>query len=285
MIMKGWGSRMIWALLTVVFYSLTAYGDKYISSKLKCTPGEYTFLVSMVTVFWLLLCLPVTGWQIRFNRYSVFLLVCLVIWKIVEFYTTAMLLKHMEPYELRAWLGINVAFSYGINLLEGKSNFRISILVLVLCLLMGIYLILTAQAERKLTRSILVCLLYIASKFMYGLQMGYMVSYGNSTTILILVLTIVAVIQLPHLSKKILPDKKKMFGVAMSRLTNAAGLMTEAEAATANIFFYTLVQPIQLFVLFVVCLITRKPMSRRKQAGSVLCVVAVFLMTIALTYS
>lgn len=273
---------MIWALLTVVFYSLTAYGDKYISSKLKCTPGEYTFLVSMLTVFWLLLCLPVTGWQMRFNRYSVLLLICLVVWKILEFYTTAMLLKHMEPYELRAWLGINVVLSYGINLLEGKSSFHISILVLVICLLMGIYLILTAQAERKLTRSIIVCLLYIASKFMYGLQMGYMVSYGNKATILILVLTMVAVIQLPRLSKRTLPDKKEMFGVVMSRLTNAAGLITEAEAATANIFFYTLVQPIQLFVLFIVCLITGKPMSRRKQVGSVLCVVAVFLMTVAI---
>ena len=276
---------MIWALLTVVFYSLTAYGDKYISSKMKCTPGEYTFLVSIVTVFWLLLCLPVTGWQMNFNLYSILLLICLIVWKILEFYTTAMLLKHMEPYELRAWLGINVVLSYGINLLEGKNSFRISILVLVICLLTGIYLILTAQAERKLTRSIVVCLLYIVSKFMYGLQMGYTVSYGNSITILILVLTIVAVIQLPHLSKRTLPDKKKMLGVVVSRLTNAAGLITEAEAATANIFFYTLVQPIQLFVLFIVCLITRKPMSRRKRVGSVLCVAAVFLMTIAVTYS
>lgn len=275
---------MIWALLTVVFYSLTAYGDKFISSKLKCTPGEYTFLVSIITVFWLLLCLPFTGWKMCFNRESVFLLICMVVWKFLEFYTTAMLLKHMEPYELRAWLGINVILSYGINLWEGKSSFRIGILLLVICLLMGIYLILTAQVERKFTRNIIVCLLYITSKFMYGLQMGYMVSFGNSTTILILVLTMVALMQLPRLSKKVLQNKKEMLGVVMSRLTNAAGLITEAEAATANIFFYTLVQPIQLFVLFVVCLITGKPMSRRKKIGSVLCVVAVFLMTVAIAY-
>ena len=54
---------MIWAMLTVVFYAITAYGDKYISVRLKCSPGEYTFLVSSATVLWLLICLPFTGWN------------------------------------------------------------------------------------------------------------------------------------------------------------------------------------------------------------------------------
>ena len=125
---------MIWAALTVTFYSITAYGDKYISAKLTCTPEEYTFFVSLVTVFWLALCLPFTGWRLGMDRYCIFFLVCLVVWKVLEFYTTAILLKHMEPYELKAWLGINMILSYGINLWEGKSSFRVSILILALCL-------------------------------------------------------------------------------------------------------------------------------------------------------
>ncbi len=228
---------MIWAVLTITFYSLTAYGDKYISARLKCTPGEYTFLVSVVTVFWLVLCLPFTGWRLGMDRYSFFILACLVVWKVLEFYTTAVLLKDMEPYELKAWLGINVILSYGINLWEGKSRFQTGIRLFSLCLLLGIWLI--------------------------------------------LVLTAVALIQLPRLPKRKLPAGKEMAGVVLSRLTNAAGLMTEAEAAAANIFFYTLIQPLQLFILFAACLITRRPMSRRKRAGSILCVAAVLLCSMA----
>jgi len=274
---------MIWAVLTITFYSITAYGDKYISARLKCTPGEYAFLVSVVTVFWLVLCLPFTGWRLGMDRYSFFILACLVVWKVLEFYTTAVLLKDMEPYELKAWLGINVILSYGINLWEGKSRFQTGILLLSLCLLFGIWLILTDRrgAAGELKKSMGVCLLYIASKFMYGLQIGRIKPYGNSVSILILVLTAVALIQLQRLPKRKLPAGKEMAGVVLSRLTNAAGLMTEAEAASANIFFYTLIQPLQLFVLFASCLITRRPMSRRKWAGSILCVAAVLLCSMA----
>ncbi len=42
---------MIWPFLTVISYSITAFGDKYIAAKLKCNPAEYTFIVSAATVF------------------------------------------------------------------------------------------------------------------------------------------------------------------------------------------------------------------------------------------
>lgn len=140
---------MSFAILTVAFYSITAYGDKYISVKLKCGPGEYTFLVSFTTVLWLLLCLPVTGWHLQFRGDSIFLLVFLVMWKVLEFYTTAILLKSMEPYELKAWLGINVVLSYGVNLWNGKSGFQIYIFAFAIALIAGIYLILTSRTGEK----------------------------------------------------------------------------------------------------------------------------------------
>ena len=52
---------MIWPFLTVISYSITAFGDKYIAAKLKCNPAEYTFIVSAATVLWLLFLLPFTG--------------------------------------------------------------------------------------------------------------------------------------------------------------------------------------------------------------------------------
>lgn len=272
---------MIWAMLTVVFYAITAYGDKYISVRLKCSPGEYTFLVSSATVLWLVICLPFTGWNLQLERQSLILLVFLVGWKVLEFYTTAVLLKTMEPYELKAWLGINVVLSYGINLWEGKSKVQLCMVVFAVALIIGITLIITSQKGKKISQNIVVCLLYIFSKFMYGIHMGDMSQYGNSTTILIIVLSVVAMLQLPKLRMKSIPKKKELATAIMSRLTNGAGLITEAEAAVTNIYFYTLIQPLQLFVLFVISLLTKIPMNRKKRLGSVLCVAAVLLMTIA----
>ncbi len=142
---------MIWPFLTVISYSITAFGDKYIVAKLKCNPAEYTFIVSAATVLWLLFLLPFTGWDFQTGSKSFILLVFLVVWKLMELYTTSVLLKFMEPYELKVWLGINVVLSYLYNVYNGKNALRADMLILAAFLLFGIYIIVKDSSTGKKT--------------------------------------------------------------------------------------------------------------------------------------
>ena len=107
---------MVFSLLTVVFYTASSLGDKYISAKLACSAQEFSFLVALSTAFFLTLVLPFTGWNFAFSLQSGLALVVLVALKIAEFYTSAALLKTVSAYELKAWLSLNVIISYLVDL-------------------------------------------------------------------------------------------------------------------------------------------------------------------------
>ena len=42
---------MVFSLLTVVFYTASSLGDKYISAKLACSAQEFSFLVALSIAF------------------------------------------------------------------------------------------------------------------------------------------------------------------------------------------------------------------------------------------
>lgn len=273
---------MIWPFLTVISYSITAFGDKYISAKLKCNPAEYTFIVSAATVLWLLFLLPFTGWDFQAGSKSLILLLFLIIWKLMELYTTSVLLKFMEPYELKVWLGINVVLSYLYNVYNGKNTLRADMLILGALLLFGIYIIVknSNSSKENMLKTIPVCIFYIFSKLMYGVHMREATGYGNSVTILIIVLSVTSIIQLPKLDIKKLISKKGFPAACATRIPNATGLLTEALAATANLYFYALIQPVQLLILFIAGLVKGSKMSPKKKAGSIICIISVCIMTI-----
>lgn len=53
---------MFGVLLAVACYTISSLGDKYISSKLKCSPAEFAFIVSFATMLWIGITLSLTGW-------------------------------------------------------------------------------------------------------------------------------------------------------------------------------------------------------------------------------
>ena len=156
---------MIWSFLTVASYTITAFGDKYIAAKLKCRPAEYILIVSAATVLWLLFLLPFTGWKFNICSTSLILLSFLIIWKLMELFTTSILLKFMEPYELKVWLGINIILSYFYNVYNGKNTLRADMVILGIFLLSGIYIIVTdtSASKKSILKTIPVCIFYILS--------------------------------------------------------------------------------------------------------------------------
>lgn len=274
---------MVFSLLTVVFYAASSLGDKYISAKLACSAQEFSFLVALSTAFFLALVLPFTGWNFAFTLQSGLALVVLVALKIAEFYTSAALLKTVSAYELKAWLSLNVIVSYLVDLARGTETFFWAFLPCAAVLVAGIGLVAFGEKREKLLRYILLSLGYIASKFLYGLQMN--VLEGTSPVcVLLLVMLGVALLQLPFVKFRTFFRKKGLVLGALTRIPNAAGLWTEAIAAQQNLLLYTLVQPMQLAILFLTALIRREKMGKLRLAGSIITLVAVTVMTVLIYF-
>lgn len=274
---------MVFSLLTVVFYTASSLGDKYISAKLACSAQEFSFLVALSTAFFLALVLPFTGWNFAFTLQSGLALIVLVALKIAEFYTSAALLKTVSAYELKAWLSLNVIVSYLVDLARGTETFFWAFLPCAAVLVAGIGLVAFGEKREKLLRYILLSLIYIASKFLYGLQMN--VLEGTSPVcVLLLVMLGVALLQLPFVKFKTFFRKKGLALGALTRIPNAAGLWTEAIAAQQNLLLYSLVQPMQLAILFATALIRREKMEKLRLAGSIVTLVAVTVLTVLIYF-
>lgn len=274
---------MVFSLLTVVFYTASSLGDKYISAKLACSAQEFSFLVALSTAFFLALVLPFTGWNFAFTLQSGLALIVLVALKIAEFYTSAALLKTVSAYELKAWLSLNVIISYLVDLARGTETFFWAFLPCAAVLVAGIGLVAFGEKREKLLRYILLSIIYIASKFLYGLQMN--VLEGTSPVcVLLLVMLGVALLQLPFVKFKTFFRKKGLALGALTRIPNAAGLWTEAIAAQQNLLLYSLVQPMQLAILFLTALIRREKMGKLRLAGSIVTLVAVMVLTVLIYF-
>lgn len=90
----------------------------------------------------------------------------------------------------------------------------------------------------------------------------------------------VALLQLPFVRFRTFSKKKGLVSGALTRLTNAAGLWTEAIAAQQNLLLYSLVQPIQLLLLFLAALVKKEPLTKTKLIGTIAALAAVTVMTI-----
>ncbi|BBF44890.1 hypothetical protein lbkm_3629 [Lachnospiraceae bacterium KM106-2] len=267
---------MFWSLLTVCCYTISSLGDQYISSRMKCTPSEFSFFVSVTTAFWLGILHLITGWHLQLTKESLILLLFLILWKLGEFYSSALLLKTVSAYELKAWLGLNILASYFFNVIRGKYSLHPLICIFAFTLLLGIGLILSEESHStNLLKQLAISLLFVLSKFMYGLQLGMLPEGCSPSSILLVIMLVIAIFELPKISAKRLLHKDGKLIAAATRLPNAAGLLTEALAALENIFLYALIQPMQLTLLFLISMIHKEKMGTRKRIGTILSLLSI----------
>lgn len=273
---------MLYSLLTVIFYAASSLGDKFISAKLKCGKQEFSLLVAASTALFLALTLPFVGWSFSFSLGSLLALAVLIFLKIAEFYTSADLLKSVSAYELKAWLSLNVLFSYLFDLLSGAEAFLWGILPCAAALLVCVGLIIFGERRTGKLKYVVLSLTYIASKLLYGMQMNALSE--PPVSVLILVMAGVTLLQLPFVKPKTFLQKRGLALGALTRITNAAGLWTEAIAAQQSLLLYSLVQPMQLLLLFVTALVQREKFTPLKLVGSILTLAAVTAMTLLIYF-
>lgn len=276
---------MIFSLLTVLFFTASSLGDKFISAKLQCNAREFTFLVSASTAIFLGIILPFVGWNFSFTWQNISALSVLMLCKIAEFYTSAALLKTVSAYELKAWLSLNVIVSFLADFLRGIENFFVAFLPCAAVLIAGVCLIAFGRKNNNRLRYVLLSTVYVASKFLYGLQMNTLTTDASAVSVLFLVMLCIAVLQFPFINIKIFFHKKGLLAGASTRIFNTAGLWTEAAAAQQNLLLYSLIQPMQLAILFAVALIRQEKIGKCKLAGSILTLISVTIITILIYYN
>jgi len=131
-------------------------------------------------------------------------------------------------------------------------------------------------------KTVMFSVLYILSKFFYGLVLGMFSEGCSSLSILFLVMVMVALIQFPSVFPCGFFRKKGILLAVLSRLPNTLGLLAEAQAAVQNIFLYAMIQPMQLLILFIWSLVKKEERSRMKLAGSMVSIIAVCMITMVL---
>lgn len=276
---------MIGIMLTAACYTVSSIEDKRITSKLKCTPAEFAFIVSSATMARIGAAMPFIGWGFVFSMHNCLILLALAAAKIIEFYTSAILLKTVSAYELKAWLGINIVCSYYYNAINGVYAWNPWVILFSILLFIGIAMIVSGQnvsrKERRYSRWVLclLFLLFIGSKFLYGLMFGLMTHGCEATSVLFIVMLLTAFIQLSKIQIRDVTGRKGITGAVVSRIPNAAGLILEVFVAMQDVFLYAMIQPVQLAVLFLFSIVKKEPMGGRKLAGSILCLLSVCVIT------
>ena len=128
---------MFWSVATVLCYTASSLGDKFISAKLRCSSAEFAFLVGLSTAVFLALVVPFMGWRFAFTWQTCAAVAGLTLLKLAEFYTSAILLRQVSAYELKAWLSLNVLFSFLVDLARGEAVFFPAFVLCAVVMLIG----------------------------------------------------------------------------------------------------------------------------------------------------
>lgn len=184
-------------IITVICYTVCSLNDKYTVSKAKFNGNEFTFLMASATSFFMLFALPMSEIYFAFSWQSFLAVLLVVIIKWLEFQCSARVLTELSAFELKAWLGITLFFSYITDLMMGSKVLWLKFLFIGITAV-GLFFI--AQAGRKeqvqYRKIILPLIVYLAVKFGYGVTVRLSKPYVNSTLLLFIGFIILTLILL-----------------------------------------------------------------------------------------
>ncbi len=265
-------------LAVTVCYTLSSLGDKYAVSKAKFNGSEFTFLMCGSLSVFLAILLPFQEIYFSLCWQSFAAIALTALSKILEFTTCAAVLKYLSAFELKAWLGITLFVSYMTDVLFGEQ-LRIVKILFIAVTAVGLVFIAKSEREEKINyrKLMLPLVLYLASKYGYGLIIKSFTPYISSSMQLLPALVLVTLLMIPK-AKPIKIFKTNLDGavkMSLFRIPNAVGMILENIVISVSLVDYSFIQPMILVALFAIALIKKENRSKLSMIGGVACVIGV----------
>lgn len=271
-------SAVILMLAVTACYTITSLSDKYAVAEAKFTGNEFTFLMCSSMSVFLAISLPFQEIRFSLTWQSFTAILLIAVCKMLEFQMSAVILKQLSAFELKAWLGITLFVSYFTDVLYG-ADLKAMKLVFITATAIGLIFIAKSAKEKRVNYSeiIIPLILYLASKFGYGLIIKIFSPYISSTMQLFPAMVLISLILLPKVSFAGLFKKNRSGAVKviLARIPNTVGMLMENAIIAISLVNYSFIQPMVLVSLFVIGIIRKEKRSPLNLIGSIICVLGI----------
>lgn len=274
---------VILMLAVTACYTICSLNDKYAAAKANFSGDEFTFLMCSSMSVFLALSLPFQNLSFSLTWQSFLSILLVVVCKMLEFQMSARVLKQLSAFELKAWLGITLFASYFTDILFG-SELNIIKLICIFATAAGlVFIARSSKGGVNYKQIILPLVLYLVSKYGYGLVIRSFSPYASSTMQLLPAMVIISLIMLPrvHIRELIKNNRIGVVKVVLARIPNTLGMLLENAVISISLANYSFIQPMILVTLFVIGLIRREKRSRLNLIGSIICNVGIVAFQLA----
>lgn len=274
---------VILMLAVTACYTICSLNDKYAAAKANLSGDEFTFLMCSSMSVFLALSLPFQNLSFSLTWQSFLAISLVAACKMLEFQMSARVLKQLSAFELKAWLGITLFASYFTDILFGSE---LSIIRLICIFATAAGLVFIARSSKggvNYKQIILPLVLYLVSKYGYGLIIRSFSPYASSTMQLLPAMVIISLIMLPrvHIRELIKNNRSGVVKVVLARIPNTLGMLLENAVISISLANYSFIQPMILVTLFIIGLIRREKRSRLNLIGSIICIVGIVAFQLA----
>lgn len=198
--------------------------------------------------------------------------------KMLEFQMSALVLKQLSAFELKAWLGVTLFASYFTDILFGAEPSALKI-ICIIATAIGLVFIASLSNDGKVNykQIIILLILYLVSKFAYGLVIKGFTPYVSSTMQLLPAMIILSLLLLPKVSvgELIKKNRSGVIKVVLARIPNTIGMLLENAVISISLANYSFIQLMVLVTLFAIGLIKREKRSVLNMVGSIVCIIGV----------
>lgn len=274
---------VILMLAVTACYTICSLNDKYAVAKANLSGDEFTFLMCSSMSVFLALSLPFQNLSFSLTWQSFLAISLVAVCKMLEFQMSARVLKQLSAFELKAWLGITLFASYFTDILFG-SELNIIKLICIFATAAGlVFIARSSKGGVNYKQIILPLVLYLISKYGYGLIIRSFSPYASSTMQLLPAMVIISLIMLPrvHIRELIKNNRSGVVKVVLARIPNTLGMLLENAVISISLANYSFIQPMILVTLFVIGLIRREKRSRLNLIGSIICIVGIVAFQLA----